>query len=284
MLIEKNPESFEKLKGFYDNHSGLFESVKIFSELLPQFVFYINYIDFMNLQKSNGFNVCEPIFDDTVFSAYDCGSVSLAVKFFYESLNVKEIVRNNINLPKGGKFILSGPNQGGKTIYLKQLGLTAYLAKCGCFVLCESCRVPFYDKILTHFMQKEVLGKSRLVEEIERIEEKIMPEITSDSLVLLNESFTSTRRKDSVEISLHYLRAFDDLKCSVGFVSHFYELPELHKNLISLRSGIGESGARTYHITEQKGDGLAYALDISRACGTTYEQLSKSLREYRVNY
>ena len=271
MLMENNPEMFENLKIFADTYGGVLKDMKIFAGLLPQFVFFVNYINFINLMKSYGLNACTPKFGKD-YSAFDCASISLAVKFYYESLNIGEIVRNNINLPGGGKFILSGPNQGGKTIYLKQLGLTAYLAKCGCYVLCESCTVPFYDKILTHFMQKEVLGKSRLVEEIERIE-NIMPEITRDSLVLLNESFTSTRRKDSVDISLHYLKKFDEAGCSVGFVSHFYELPELDKSIISLRSEVGDNGTRTYSIFEKQGDGLAYALDISRACGTTYEQL-----------
>lgn len=283
MLIEKNPRIFDDLQIFADNYINILNDIKIFADFLPQFLFFINYIEFINLLKSYGLKACAPEFNNNVYRAKECASISLAVKFYYEGLNLNDIVRNNINLPYSGKFILSGPNQGGKTIYLKQLGLTAYLAKCGCFVLCESCRLPFYDKILTHFMQKEILGKSRLVEEIERIEANIMPQITRDSLVLLNESFTSTRRKDSVEISLHYLKKFDETGCSVGFVSHFYELPELHKNVISLRSGIGEGGARTYHIYEQKGDGLAYARDISRACGTTYEQLMESVREYKVN-
>jgi DNA mismatch repair ATPase MutS len=232
------------------------------------------------MMESCGLKACAPEFDDSVYKAVDCASVSLAVKFYYESLNISDIVSNNINLPSGGKFILSGPNQGGKTIYLKQLGLTAYLAKCGCYVLCESCKLPFYDKIFTHFMQKEILGKSRLFEEIERIETTVMPGATRNSLVLLNESFTSTRRKDSVEIALDYLKKFDEIGCSVGFVSHFYEIPEIYKNVISLRSGIGAGGARTYNIYEQKGDGLAYARDISRACGTTYEQLVDEMKEY----
>ena len=277
MLIEKQPELFEELKIFAGDYHYK-KDIKTFAELLPQFVFFVNYIDFINLIKSYGVNACAPEFSKD-YAARDCASISLAVKFYYESLNIREIVRNDINLPDSGKFILSGPNQGGKTIYLKQLGLTAYLAKCGCYVLCESCKVPFYDKIFTHFMQKEILGKSRLVEEIERIE-GIMPDITRYSLVLLNESFTSTRRKDSVDISLHYLKKFDEIGCSVGFVSHFYELPELDRSIISLRSEVGEGGARTYNIFEKKGDGLAYALDISRACGTTYEQLLESVEKY----
>ena len=221
MLSEKeqNRGIFEELEQFADTYAGMLENIKVFAELLPQLVFFVNYIDFINLQKAGGLSACAPEFGED-YTARDCASVSLAVKFYHGRLNVGDIVRNDINLPGGGKFILSGPNQGGKTIYLKQLGLTAYLAKCGCYVLCEFCRAPFYDKIFTHFMHKEILGKSRLVEEIERIE-NMTPDITRDSLVLLNESFTSTRRKDSVEISLHYLKRFGEVGCSVGFVSLF---------------------------------------------------------------
>ena len=281
MLTEKNPELFEDLRIFYEDYINILDDIKAFAGLLPQLIFYINYIEFIKLFESHGIKACRPEFDN-IYQARGCASASLAVKFYYEELDINIIVRNNIKLPAGGKFILSGPNQGGKTIYLKQLGLTAYLAKCGCYVLCESCKLPFYDKIFTHFMQKEILGKSRLAEEIERIEADIMTSITRDSLVLLNESFTSTRRKDSVKICLHYLKKFDAAGCSVGFVSHFYELPEIYGDIISLRSSISENGERTYNIIEQQGDGLAYALDISRSCGTTYEQLSESLREYKT--
>ena len=270
MLAEENPGIFESLKIFADKYAGVLDDIKIFAELLPQLVFFVNYIDFIRLMQSRGLDVCAPEFGGD-YAARGCASMPLAIK-----IDAGAIVRNDIKLPRGGKFILSGPNQGGKTIYLKQLGLTAYFAKCGCYVLCESCVVPFYDKILTHFMHKEILGKSRLAEEIERVE-KLLPDITRESLVLLNESFTSTRRKDSVQISLHYLRKFSATGCSVGFVSHFYELPEIDKSIVSLRSEVGEGGARTYSISEKQGDGLAYALDISRACGTTYEQLLENM-------
>jgi len=280
ILIDNNVDAFENLKTFYGKYTEFLDDIKNFIELLPQFVFYISYTEFAGTMKSKGMSVCKPEFDDVGFSASECAGASLIIKFLAENLPLEDIVCNDIRLPKGGIFILSGPNQGGKTIYLKALGLSAYLAKCGCYVFCKECRLPFYDNILTHFVQREILGKSRLVEEIERIE-KISNEFNKDSLVLLNESFTSTRRKDSVEISIHYIKKFDEIGCSVGFVSHFYEIPEVYKsgenNIISLRSGVGENGRRTYIISEQKGDGLAYARDIARKYGMTYEQIMEDM-------
>ena len=51
------------------------------------------------------------------------------------------------------------------------------------------------------------------------------------------------------------------------------EISEVYGDIISLVSKIGENGERNYYIHEQKGDGFAYARDISHNCGTTYEQL-----------
>ena len=284
VLMDKddNMEIFENMKILCGEYADkVMDDIKTFIELLPQFVFYVSYIEFVTLVGQFGIPACKPIFDENGFTASDCAGITLILKFIMESQPLENIIRNDIRLPKSGMFILSGPNQGGKTIYLKALGLSAYLAKCGCYVFCKECRIPFYDNILTHFMQKEVLGKSRLVEEIERIE-KIAEEFNRDSLVLLNESFTSTRRKDSLEIAMHYINKFDKIGCSVGFVSHFYEIPETYNNgkndIISLRSGIAGDGVRTYKISEQKSDGLAYARDIAKNCGMTYEQLTDDIQ------
>lgn len=283
VLMDNYEDTFNNLETFFNDYSGQFiDDIKILTELLPQFVFYITYIEFVKNARQNCIPVCKPVFDDSGFYASDCAGISMIIKFLTENKSPGNIIRNDIKLPKGGIFILSGPNQGGKTIYLKMTGATAYLAKCGCYVFCGECAMPFYDNILTHFIQKEILGKSRLVEEIERIG-KISSQFNSESLVLLNESFTSTRRKDSVEISVRYIKKFDEIGCSVGFVSHFYEIPEIYRNgdnnIISLRSGIGEGGTRTYKITEQRGDGLAYARDIARNCGMTYEQLVNDIHK-----
>ncbi|MCL2159721.1 MAG: hypothetical protein FWH48_09970, partial [Oscillospiraceae bacterium] len=276
VLINQNPDLFESLKDFCENYMDFTDQIRNFVNLIPQFTFYVAYIKFAKNASLQKVPLCRPVFCDGGFYASECAGISLLVKFCGENIPYCNIVKNDISLKKGGAFVLSGPNQGGKTIYLKTLGTTAYLARCGCYVFCQECRLPFYDNIFTHFVQKEVLGKSRLTEEIERIDTGINS-LTSDTLVLLNESFTSTRRKDSVELAMYYLKKFEEIKCSVGFVSHFYELPEVYNggknDIVSLRSKIGEGGKRTYEICENKGDGLAYAKDIAYSCGMTYEQI-----------
>lgn len=287
VLICKNQEIFESLEKFYTNYSaGFSEDIKIFTDLMPQFVFYINYSEFIKNAKRNGIPVCRPVFDESGFFARQAAGISMIIKFSEENRPAGDIVFNDIRLPKSKIFILSGPNQGGKTIYLKMIGMNAYLAKCGCYVFCDKCSLPFYESIITHFMQKEILGKSRLAEEIGRIEQ-ISKRLSRESLVLLNESFTSARRSDSLEIFVHYIEKFDHIGCSAGFVSHFYEIPEIYKNgeneIISLKSEISQNGERTYKISEKKGDGLAYARDIAQSCGMTYEQLTAQIERTGEN-
>ena len=281
MLVEADPEVFDNLRDFHEKYGGLAEDMRNSLALLPQFVFYTAYLEFAENAKRQQTPLCRPVFDEGGFFASECAGVGLLVKFMCEGQALQNITKNAVRLPKGGVFILSGPNQGGKTIYLKMLGTTAYLAKCGCFVFCSECRLPFYDGIFTHFMQKETLGKSRLAEEVERMEQSAAS-LSCDTLVLLNESFTSTRRKNSVKIAVHYLKKLEQIRCSVGFVSHFYEIPEIYdggkNSIISLRCKIGEGGERTYEIHEKKGDGLAYAKDIARSCGMTYEQIIGEIR------
>lgn len=281
VLIEDNPETFEDLKNFHENHHRFAGDMREFIGFLPQFAFYTAYQDFAGYCEGKGIPLCRPAFDGGGFYAPGCAGIGLLLKFYGENMPLEKIVFNDIKLPKGKAFVLSGPNQGGKTIYLKALGATAYFAKCGCHVFCRECKIPFYDNICTHFAQKEALGKSRLAEELERIE-KSAALFSHDTLVLLNESFTSTRRKDSVKIAVRYLKRFEDIGCSVGFVSHFYEIPEVYRGgkneIISLQSGIAEGGKRTYKICEKSGGGLAYARDIALRCGMTYGQIIDEIR------
>lgn len=280
-LKQNNAKVFHNLNTFYEHSIIILEDINSYSNLYKQMQFYISYVNFLKSAINNGISICKPQFDEQMYYADECFSPSLITKRMENNKSLDSVIANNIRLPKGKMFLLSGPNQGGKTFYLKSVGQTAYLAKCGCFVLAKTCIVPFYDNICTHFMQTEVLGKGRLIEEIERIELSLL-KITSNTLMLLNESFTSTRRKDGVQISLHYIKKFNESGCTVGFVSHYYEIPELYKNsdmIIPLSCGIDNKGKRTYKVSETLGTGLAYAKDIAYKCGMTIEQILAIIKE-----
>ncbi|NLK74422.1 MAG: hypothetical protein GX288_03920 [Clostridiales bacterium] len=291
LLSSQNADVFMRLNNFCVENTNLYDTIVDFSELYSQFLFYITFTKFLFDCSNSGIHICKPVFNNE-FIAKDCACLTLAAKLLTDrssldesvSNNVvsKEIVCNDIAIGKGGMFLLSGPNQGGKTVYLRTVGLTSYLSKCGCLVLGRSCQLPFYDNISTHFMQKEVLGLGRLAVEAKRME-GIIDILTDNSLLLMNESFASTRRKDGIEISLYYLNKLKSIGCSVGFVSHYYEIPELLNAtghcITSLRTGITKDGERTYQVFEDHGNEMVYARDIALRCKMSYEQIIYMLRE-----
>jgi len=284
-LQKLNPHIFGQLSQFYESTYCLAENIEAFSKLYTQLSFYTAFARLYQIVRNGGVCISRPKFNHEEFFATNCACPALAVKFLENGTVLNSIVTNNVSLAAGQMFLLSGPNQGGKTIYIKSVGMTAYLAKCGCLVLAEQCSVPFYDSIFTHFMQKEVLGKGRLVEEIERLG-GILPHITENTLLLLNESFASTRRRDGVKIALYYLDKFNKMGCSVGFVSHYYEIPEMFGNsiIIPLSSGVEDDGTRTYKVTQTNDSNMAHAHDIVQKCGMMYEQMLIELGEKYETY
>ena len=275
-----NPSTFKKLHEFYNQAIEYFDEIELFSRIYKQFSFYLTYIDFLYNALKNGISICKPVFNDAIFASINTANISLVINKLEKKAELSTIVLNDIRLPSNKMFFLSGPNQGGKTVYLMSVGLTAYFAKCGCFVLAKTCKLPFYEIIATHFMKEEVLGKGRLVEEVERME-GLLKKINSNTLILLNESFTSTRRIDGVRLSIYYLNKLGEIGCSVGMVSHYYEIPELFNEsdiLITLSSGKDEKGNRNYKVVESSGEKFAYARDIAVKSEMTYEQIVKFIR------
>ena len=274
-MISSHPDHFDRLNAFCEYFKDL--SCYNLIELIPNIVFYTGYADMVKKLESEGYAFCKAVFSDEGYfaeGAYELGLAIMAVNEKRES----RVVSNTINLKKGETFILSGPNQGGKTVYLKTAGIIAQLARCGCLVPCTKCTLPFYSLLYTHFPRQELIGKGRLIEEIERIESKL-PMTASDSLLLFNESFASTRRSDGMDISMYYLEKLENIGCSVGFVTHFYELPATYKNgdnkLKSLVAAVSSESdsTRTYRIIECPPSGIAYAKDIAERCGVTFENL-----------
>lgn len=278
-IRKKNQEIFINIEKLYNNSIDLFSEIKFLATLYEEITFYITYIKFLGIVKKEGLNICKPKFTD-FYKASNAISFPLVSLFIKNNRNIKEIVGNDIELQKEMMFILSGPNQGGKSIYLKTVGQTAYLGKCGVYVGCNSCDVPFYDEIYTHFIKQEIIGKGKLIEEVERIED-IIKRINGNSLVLLNESFTSTRRKDGVKIALYYIDEILKKKASIGFVTHYYEIANLYHDkskLTSLTAGVDENGKRSYKVSINNGVSSAYAKDIASKCEMTYEKIMNMIQ------
>jgi len=186
--------------------------------------------------------------------------LSLAVRMVNDNRGAAHLVTNDHYSDHTARiFILTGPNQGGKTTFLRSVGIAQVLFQAGCFVPAKSAALSPVDYIFTHFQEKEVLGvkKGRLGEEAARIA-RIFNHVTEYSLILLNETFSSARRVDGYHLGRDVLKAMMRLRCQGIFVTHVTELAQdaelLNEEipdgsrLVNLMAGVIDWMARAFAV------------------------------------
>ena len=141
--------------------------------------------------------------------------------------------------PDEGMFLLiTGPNMGGKSIYLRQVALITLMAQMGSFVPAREARVGMADRIFTRVGASDDLGRSQSTFMVEMTEAaNILNNATSLSLVVLDEIGRGTSTYDGVSLAwgiTEYLH--DRVGCRTLFATHYHELAELSERLIRLRN------------------------------------------------
>ena len=198
------------------------------------------------------------------------------------------VVDNDFAFDDAGRiFILTGPNRGGKSVITCALGLAQAMCQLGLPVPAEEATVSPVDAIFTHFPTgaEDTLDKGRLGEECARLRE-IFDAATGNSLVLLDESLSSTGAYEASFIAAEILSAFAVLGTRVLFSTHLHELSaeveEINRRsaaeggvrVDTLVAGI-EDGQRSFRIHRRAPDGRSYARDIAERYGLSFESLKK---------
>ena len=199
----------------------------------------------------------------------------------------ERIVTNDLSFDKDATiYVLTGPNRGGKSVITVALGSAVALCQLGLPVPAEYAEISPVDGIFTHFPEgaDDTIDKGRLGEECARLRE-IFDSVTENSLILLDESLSSTGAYEASYIASEILKSFAVIGTRGIFSTHLHELaasvPEI--NLVSLREGgvmvdtlvAGmEEGERSFKIHRMKPDGKSYAKDIADKYGLSYEKLT----------
>ena len=147
----------------------------------------------------------------------------------------KTVVGNDLNA--GGKdiVIITGANTGGKSTFLRSVGLAHVMMQAGMFVSAESFASEPCDGIFTHYKREEdaAMESGKLDEELSRMSQ-IVDKVKANSLLLFNESFGSTDEREGSEIAGQIVKALLERNVKVFFVTHL-----LSFRLHVLRSQIG---------------------------------------------
>ncbi|MGH3514105.1 MAG: MutS-related protein [Pseudonocardiaceae bacterium] len=121
--------------------------------------------------------------------------------------------------------MITGANQGGKSTFLRSVGLAQLMMQCGMFTPAESFSANVCERLFTHFKRDEdaTMTSGKLDEELARMSE-IADAVTPHSMVLFNESFASTNEREGSEIARQIIRALVDNGIKVFFVTHLFDL------------------------------------------------------------
>lgn len=165
-----------------------------------------------------------------------------------------QVIGNELNAEGKKLTIITGANQGGKTIFLMSVGQAQVMMQCGMFVGAEQFSANICDGIFTHFKREEddTMKSGKLDEELSRMS-RITDVIAADSLILFNESFASTNEREGSEIGAQIVRALLEKGIKIFMVTHLYQFSSDFYNqnrddTLFLRADRNDDGTRNYKL------------------------------------
>ncbi len=158
-----------------------------------------------------------------------------------ESTNSEPFVTNDLHLDEQQHLvILTGPNMGGKSTYLRQSALIVLLAQMGSFVPAKSAKLPIVDRIFTRVGASDNLyrGRSTFMVEMEETAH-ILRHATRNSLILLDEVGRGTATYDGLSLAwsvAEHIAVEQRLRTKTIFATHYHELTELASELPAVKN------------------------------------------------
>lgn len=219
--------------------------LSFFQMLRTELAFYVGCLNLYGQLIRIGEPVCFPDFTPA-------GRRRLSFSTLYDAALTlsagQKVVGNDLDADETDVVVVTGANSGGKSTFLRSVGLAHLMMQAGMFVTAEAFSSEICDGLFTHFKREEdtTMESGKWDEELARMSE-IVDRIKSNSVLLLNESFASTDEREGSEIASQIVRALLHRNVRVFFVTHLYHFA--HSLFVR------ESGRAAFLRAERRPDG-----------------------------
>ncbi|NOY74694.1 MAG: DNA mismatch repair protein MutS [Kiritimatiellaeota bacterium] len=236
-----------------------------FNTLRVELAFYICCLNLVDKLNTKNMNVCIPDVMPVSDEVFNCEG-------FYDpclALTTNDpIVPNKVAADGKRLVMITGANQGGKSTFIRSVGVASFMSGCGMFAPADSLSISLTSAVFTHFKREEdsLMKSGKLDEELARMS-SIVDSLKTGSLLLMNESFASTNEREGSEIATWIVDALMEQGVRVFYVTHFFELADSFygrklKNALFLRSEREADGKRSFKLVENGPLQTSFAEDI----------------------
>ena len=279
MLTSRITRKLRDMLGKYLN-----VSVKEISDLIPELAFYTRWAEYIEKRRAEGWTFCTP----QVRESGDGDACASAKGFYNLKLIAAEkpesVVVNDLEFDGEKRvYILTGANRGGKTTLTQAIGQMFLLAQSGISVPAEQFVFDPADLVLTHFPADEdkTLDLGRLGEECRRFRE-LFGMSTGRSLILLNETFSTTSFEEGYFIAVDAVKAILSRGTRAIYNTHMHKLAKELDTEINTGAGKGKAvslvaetreGKNSFRMKIAPPEGKSFAREIAVKYGVTYDAL-----------
>ena len=261
-------------------------SVKEISDLIPELTFYTRWAEYIEKRRAEGWVFCTP----QIRKENGGAACAFARGFYNLKLIAAEkpetVVTNDLAFDEEKRiYVLTGANRGGKTTITQAMGQLFVLAQSGISVPAEAFSFDPADLVLTHFPADEdrTLDLGRLGEECRRFRE-LFGKSTEKSLLLLNETFSTTSFEEGYFIAVDAVKAVLDRGIRTIYNTHMHKLAKELDTEINTGEGRGKAvslvaetrdGKNSFRVKIAPPEGKSFAREIAVKYGVTYEALTR---------
>jgi DNA mismatch repair ATPase MutS len=183
----------------------------------------------------------------------------------------QKVVGNDEDADKRDLVMITGANQGGKSTFLRGIGLAQLMMQCGMFAPAEAFCANICEGVFTHYKREEdtTMQSGKFDEELARMSE-IVEHLRPNATLLFNESFAATNEREGSEIARQIVSALLEKRIKVFYVTHLYELAhgfydKKMENAVFLRAERQADGGRTFKLIEGEPLQTSYGEDLYKA-------------------